>query len=143
MKAAATHYGVDGIFTFSGGTESTAFNSRMVTAMERAGFMIKQLDEWDNPKYLVRLSDEDPTLDIYFSKKFDDSYNPKSGFIAVMVCSDADEACPVVTGAAARVSLPYLDPKAADNTAEEDEAYDMKVMEIGREMLYVMRQVNQ
>lgn len=139
MRAAAKYYGIQDIYTYSGGTESTAFNHRMVSAVDRAGFLVNKLDEWNNPKYLVHLSDTDENLDIYFSKKYDDSYNPQSEFIAVMVCSAADEACPIVPGAEARISLPYLDPKAADDTARESEVYDEKVLEIGRELLFVVR----
>jgi len=138
MRAAAQYYGMQNIYTYSGGTESTAFNHRMVAAIDRAGFLVNKLDEWDNPKYLVHLSDTDENPDIYFSKKYDDSYNPQSNFIAVMVCSDADEACPIVPGAEARISLPYLDPKAADDTPQESEVYDKKMLEIGRELLFAI-----
>ena len=34
-----------------------------------------------------------------------------------MVCGEADAACPVVKGAAARISMPYLDPKIYDDSA--------------------------
>ena len=142
MRAAAEYYGIEGIYTYSGGTESTAFNSRMVDAIDRAGFLVKKLDEWDNPKYLIRLSENDLNMDIYFSKKYDDSYNPNRNFIAVMVCTDADEACPIVAGADARISLPYLDPKNFDDTREESRAYNDKVVEIGREMLFVIQNLN-
>ncbi|MBW2160612.1 MAG: hypothetical protein JRH14_11750 [Deltaproteobacteria bacterium] len=37
-----------------------------------------------------------------FSKTYDDPGNPAEGFVAVMTCSEADEACPVVSGAALR-----------------------------------------
>jgi protein-tyrosine phosphatase/arsenate reductase len=142
MRAAASYYGLDNVYTFSGGTESTAFNYRMVAAVERAGFMVKKLDDRKNPKYLVHLSEYDDNHDIYFSKKFSESYNPDTDFIAVMVCSDADEACPFVPGAMARISLPYTDPKSSDNTSGEASAYDEKVLEIGREIIFTVRQVS-
>jgi hypothetical protein len=53
-----------------------------------------------------------------------------------MTCSSADKNCPVVRGAAERVSLPYDDPKIADGTAEEAATYDDRCAQIAREMLY-------
>lgn len=138
LKAAALYYGVAGMHTYSGGTESTAFNHRMVLALKRAGFRVNQLDVNDNPKYYIPLSDDDYSLDIHYSKRYDESYNPQKQFTALMVCSQADEACPLVLGAYKRVSMPYSDPKDADETPQEAAVYDDKVREIGREMLYAV-----
>jgi hypothetical protein len=57
-----------------------------------------------------------------------------------MVCSQADEACPLVRGAK-RFSLPYEDPKAYDDSVHEAGAYDMKVREMGREILYLVSKI--
>jgi arsenate reductase len=54
-----------------------------------------------------------------------------------MTCSDADENCPVVFGADARFPVRYDDPKQFDGTELEEEKYDERVEQIGREMLYV------
>lgn len=143
IKAAAAYYGIPAVRTYSGGTEATAFHHNMAQAMRDSGFMVNRLDDSENPKYYIPLSDEDLGLDILYSKKFDESYNPKKDFIAVMVCSQADEACPFVEGAFRRVSLPFDDPKKADGTANEQAAYINKVREMGREFLYVMRLVRQ
>ena len=56
---------------------------------------------------------------------------------AVMTCSDADEACPVVFGAEDRFSVPYNDPKEFDNTEFEEVNYDERCRQIAREMLYI------
>lgn len=137
LRTAAAYYGIEGFETFSGGTEATAFNPRMVSAIQRAGFAVEKRDSSANPKYVVHTGESDVNQRVLFSKKFSDGYNPQSGFIAVMVCTQADEACPVVPGAAKRISLPYRDPKEFDNTENEERAYDDKVREIGREMLYM------
>jgi protein-tyrosine-phosphatase len=142
LRTAAVILEIDNIHSYSGGTESTAFNHRMVAAIERAGFQVDQLDQTDNPTYSIGLSPQDQNNMRYFSKRYDDKYNPETGFIAVMVCSDADEACPLVEGAASRFSVPYLDPKAFDNTPEEATAYDEKVKEIGREILFLSKQLS-
>ncbi len=139
IKVAALYYGIENIHTFSGGTEATAFNIRMVNALKDFGFNIKALDETLNPKYHIKLAEDDDTLDILYSKVYNESYNPQQNFIAIMVCNSADQGCPIVAGAFKRVSLPYLDPKAFDDTDLEKQKYLEKVSEIGREMLFILK----
>lgn len=133
--AAAAYYDIDGIETFSGGTEATAFNPRAVSAMERAGFVIDN-PGGDNPRYLVRFSEEGAGLRC-FSKKYDDPANPAKDFAAVMTCSQADAECPYIPGASFRIPIAYNDPKEADNTPEEQGRYDERCRQIGREMMYL------
>jgi len=133
--AAAAHCGVIGVQTYSGGTEATAFNPRAAEAIKRAGFAIAN-PGGDNPHYRVRYSESAPAIEC-FSKTYDDRFNPRRGFVAVMTCSQADEACPVVHGAARRVPIAYDDPKASDGTAEETSTYDARCWQIGAEMLYL------
>lgn len=142
FRTAVAFYGLSSLYSFSGGTESTAFNHRMVDALRQFGFELEKLTESDNPLYQLKLAGKDAGPKMY-SKKYTDSHNPQEGFIAVMVCSDADKNCPLVEGADARFSLPYLDPKSADNTALEQETYMAKVREIGREILYMVSLVKQ
>ena len=139
--AAAVYFGVDGVETYSGGTEATAFNPRAVAAMERAGFVIERpaADE-DNPRYQVSLAEGVPAMTA-FSKIWQDPVNPDDGFAAVMTCSQADASCPFVRGAALRVSLPYKDPKVADGTEQEAARYDERARQIALEMLYLFRLV--
>ncbi len=136
---AAAYYGISGVETYSGGTEATAFNPRAVAAITRAGFVVEN-PGGQNPRYQVSYSPKAKPLEC-FSKIYSDPYNPQSDFMAVMTCSQADEACPIVRGASARVSLPYLDPKVADNTPEEAAKYDERCLQIATEMLYLMSQV--
>ena len=133
---AATYFGIDSIETFSGGTEATAFNPRAVAALERVGFQIIN-PGGENPHYQVSFGQDAPTLEC-FSKVYDDPFNPKKDFAAIMTCSDADENCPFIPGASFRLSLTYEDPKVADNTPEESAKYDERVQQIGRELLYAM-----
>jgi arsenate reductase len=133
--AAAEHFGIDGVRTFSGGTEATAFNRHAVAAIERAGFLVRN-PGGENPRYRVTFSDDAPALEC-FSKTYDDPFNPARGFAAIMTCSDADEACPLVLGAALRARLPYDDPKIADGTPEEALQYDARCLQIAIEMLYL------
>ena len=137
MKAAAIYFDIKNINTYSGGTEATAFNHRMVTALIDEGFELEKLDESENPKYKLNLSSE-ISHNIYFSKKYDHETNPSSGSLAIMVCDDANESCPIVHGAKEKHSLTYKDPKAFDDSPKESKMYTEKVFEIGRELLFLM-----
>lgn len=138
-QTAAHYYGIENVETFSGGTEATAFNHRAVTAMKQAGFDIATIKDDKNPVYKVRFSSDAPALTV-FSKKYDDDFNPKSDFAAIMTCSHADENCPFIPGAK-RIALTYDDPKDFDGTPQEAAKYTERVHEIGREILYAFSQV--
>jgi len=152
-KTAAAHFDVPNIETFSGGTEATAFNPRAIAALRRAGFEISSPEPTaninpaknnpakinpakDNPRYQVRFADSASPLEC-FSKVYNEPPNPKSDFCAIMTCSQADQSCPIVTGASLRIAIPYDDPKAFDNTPEETLKYDERSQQIAREMLYL------
>lgn len=136
-QTAAAHYGVPHVATFSGGTEATAFNPRAVAALRRAGFNIPDPAAAPNPRYRVSFSEGAEPL-VCFSKVYSDAPNPAADFCAVMTCSDADENCPMVAGAAGRIAIPYEDPKAFDGTEQEAAKYDERSRQIAREMLYLM-----
>lgn len=137
---AAAYYQIPNVKTFSGGTESTAFNERAVAACSRAGFEISKSSEGTNPVYEVKYAlDAEPLK--AFSKKYDDPTNPQNGFCAVMTCSQADKACPVVKGAASRVAVPYNDPKAYDGNPQEKAKYDERCRQIATETFYVFSKV--
>ncbi|SHF16473.1 arsenate reductase [Fodinibius roseus] len=135
----AEYLGLDHIQTYSGGTEATAFNPRAVAAVERAGFKVED-PGGENPRYNVFFDENKEPL-VCFSKRFDDSHNPRRNFAAVMTCTDADENCPVVPGAEKRFSIPYVDPKESDGTPGEMETYDKRCRQIAMEMFYLMSQV--
>lgn len=139
-QTAAHYYGINNVETFSGGTEATAFNPRAVTAMKQAGFDITTIKDGSNPVYKVKFSEEAPALTV-FSKKYDDDFNPKKDFAAIMTCSHADENCPLVLGASARIALTYNDPKEFDGSPQESDKYAERVREIGTEILYAFSQV--
>jgi arsenate reductase len=138
-QTAAAHYGINGVQTFSGGTEATAFNPRAVAAVERAGFHVKN-PGGDNPKVEVKYAEDSEPM-ICFSKTFDDEFNPDTHFAAIMTCSDADENCPFVPGTSFRKAVTFRDPKESDGTDQEKETYDERCLQIGREMFYMMSMV--
>lgn len=137
---AAAYYGVENVKTYSGGTEATACNERSVVALKRVGFNITKTTETNNPIYNIQYNADAQKL-IAFSKKYDDASNPNKGFCAIMTCTSADEACPVVVGAAKRVATPYEDPKAFDGTADEVRMYDERCKQIATETFYVFSKV--
>jgi protein-tyrosine-phosphatase len=137
---AAHYYGVKGVKTYSGGTETTAFNQRSVACLQRQGFEITPLNEDKNTLYAVVFSPKVPAVKS-FSKVYNDSNNPQNGFIAVMTCSHADEACPVVNGATKRVAIPYIDPKISDGTTLESQTYYDRSAQIATEAFYVFKRV--
>ena len=142
-RVAVSYYGIPGVETYSGGTETTACNERTIGALRRAGFSIVNPSPGaGNPRYLVQFGEAEPPLELY-SKVYSDPENPQDGYLAVMTCSDADENCPIVTGCAERVSLTYVDPKLSDGTPEEAATYDARCREIGRELLFLMSQTKQ
>ncbi len=136
-QAGAAWFGLDGVETYSGGTEATAFNPRAVAAMQRAGFRVEGDTAAANPRFSVRISDDRPRMEA-FSKVYDQPPNPASGYCAVMTCDAAEAACPIVFGADERIAVTYVDPKESDGTEAEPATYDERCRQIGREMLYVM-----
>jgi len=139
-QAAAHYYRMKGVECFSGGNEATSFNPRAVNAMQGVGFEISILKEGENPVHQVRFSKDAPAATAY-SKKYDDAPNPRKDFAAIMVCSDKDANCPVVTGAVRKISLTFEDPKDFDGTPLEGEKYTERVKQIGREILFGFSQV--
>jgi len=132
---------LNNVKTFSGGTEASAFNLRAVQILRNAGIDIVPQDTTSNPNYLVSFA-QDAEKITAFSKKYTDAFNPQKEFCAVMTCSDADEACPVVIGAEERISLTYIDPKKFDNTDQEEVKYAERCRQIAREMLYAFSLVD-
>jgi arsenate reductase (thioredoxin) len=140
-QAAAAYYGLQGVKTFSAGTEATAFYSSAVEALSRAGFDIRKAKIGSNPVFAVKYADNAPVIEA-FSKTIDNAANPKTNFCAVMNCAHADKICPSVPGASLRVSTPYDDPKEFDGTPHEKQKYDERCQQIAREMAYMFSQVH-
>lgn len=139
-QVAAYHFGVKNVFSYSGGTEATALFPSAAKALEEAGLHISKLAETGNPVYSIKYAENEVPL-IGFSKRFDDDFNPKSGYAAIMTCTHADQNCPFIPDAAKRISLPYEDPKAFDNTPQQEEKYAERCRDIAREFMYVFSKI--
>ena len=143
FRTAAKYYGHENVETFSGGTEGTALYPEVAESFKRHGFTaVKDLAP-ENPHWqifhpLLESEDHTPFL---FSKAYHEAPNPASDYVAVMVCDSANEACPMVVGAAARFPLTFVDPKRSDGTQECSDVYDATLKEIAAEMGYLARQL--
>ena len=104
--------------------------------LANTGFKVTALSEGPNPVYAIKYA-EDANPMIGFSKKYDDGFNPVSGFAAIMTCSDADNGCPFIAGAEFRIAIPYEDPKEFDHSPEKSDGYARRSLQIATEMFYV------
>ncbi len=141
MQTLASHFNIDTITTYSGGTEATAMAKPIVETLKNQGFEIQQLSQEQNPVYAIKYDPKSLPV-IGFSKKYDNEFNPNSGFAAVMTCSEADGGCPFVAGSEIRIPITYEDPKISDNTDKQSEVYLTRSNQIASEMYYVLSQLN-
>ena len=140
-KVAADVFGLPQVQTYSGGTEATAMNRRVIESLKRSGFRIDAIDNnGENPRYRLSYSDSAEPL-VCWSKIYDELPNPTSDYCAIMTCSSADDACPIVSGCELRLPIRYEDPKVADDTPQESFVYDERSRQICREMQFAMSQV--
>jgi len=136
----ATHFKVKDVYCFSGGTEATSLFSMVKVTLEEQGFIFKTVKEGTNPRFEIYFSNQAEAI-IGFSKTYDDEFNSKSNFAALMTCSHADENCPFIPGAEKRIPITYEDPKEFDNTPQQKEKYKERSLQIASEMYYVFSKI--
>lgn len=141
MQTLANFYGHNEITCYSGGTEVTAIYPMVLNTLTNQGFQINLIVEQQNAVFAIKSGKNNLPL-IAFSKKYNDAFNPQSDYCAILTCDSADESCPVVHGAASRFAMTYKDPKYADNTDTESEAYWTTSLTIANEMHYVLSLIN-
>ena len=137
----AFYVGIKNIRCYSGGTETTALFPMAAETLKNMGFQIDTLSETENPVYSIKYAHNSHPI-IGFSKTFDNHFNPKSNFAAIMTCSSADIGCPIVGGSDGRFPITFEDPKAYDNTPLQKEKYHERSLQIATELLYVMKKAN-
>ena len=136
----AAYFKIPNVESYSGGTEATAMYPMVVKTLQKQGFKIEQLSTETNPVYIIKFHSNSLPI-IGFSKKFDHSFNPESDFCAIMTCSSADEGCPFIPGATERVPITFEDPKAFDNTSQQEEKYLERSIQIATELYYVFSNI--
>jgi arsenate reductase len=136
---AANYFNLN-IAAFSGGTEVTAFHRNTVKTLQKVGFTFK-LENFShqNPSYLISFDGANKSI-VGFSKRFDDPAN-KEPFIAITTCNNADTNCPFIPTANHRFHLPFVDPKASDETAHKDETYLKTNRQIAAEVFFIFSEV--
>lgn len=138
----AAYFEIPNIICFSGGTEATAVYPTVIQTLENIGFLISKETSAENPVYSITYATDKAPL-LAFSKKYDDDFNPQTGFAAIMTCSQADGGCPFVAGSEKRISIMYEDPKISDGTPQQKEVYLERSIQIATEMKYVFSQIGQ
>lgn len=140
-QAIAFDLGLKNVFSYSGGTETTALAPMVAKVLEKSGFKVIPASGGSNPIYLIKYADNDPPV-VGFSKTHDHDFNPRAGFAAIMTCSLADENCPFIQGAERRIPIIFEDPKAFDNTPQQEEVYMERSLQIATEMFFAFSQID-
>ncbi|WP_291868893.1 protein-tyrosine-phosphatase [Maribacter sp.] len=136
----AAYFNIANIFCYSGGTEVTALFPMAAKALTISGFHIKTISNENNPVYSIKNSENNHPI-LGFSKTYDDTFNPTSEFAAILTCSNADKGCPFITGAEQRIPITFEDPKAFDNTPQQEEKYVERSIQIATELLFVFSNI--
>jgi arsenate reductase len=136
----AFYFGIKNTQCYSGGTEATAMFPKVAETLTNQGFQIQQLSDTQNPVYAVKFDKNEHSI-ICFSKIYNDDFNPRNKFGAIITCNNADEGCPIVLGAEARFPIKYDDPKVFDNTDQQTEKYAERSLEIAQEMWWVFKSI--
>ncbi|WP_432410829.1 low molecular weight phosphatase family protein [Rasiella sp. SM2506] len=137
----AHYFSIKNVFCYSGGTEATALFPMVAEVLKNSGFQITTLSKNENPIYSIKYAENEHPI-LGFSKNLANDFNPKSEFAAIMTCSQADSDCPFIAGAEKRISIPFEDPKAFDNTPQQVEKYTERSLQIATELCYVFSQIN-
>lgn len=140
-KTIAEYLLIKNIECYSAGTITSALYPKIADVLEQQGFYIEKLTTTNNPIYFIKYQDNKMPI-IAFSKDLNHLFNPKTEFIAVMTCSEADKGCPFIIGAEERISVTYQDPKISDSTTEQSKVYIQRSLQIASEMLYVFSKIN-
>ncbi len=137
LRVALARYGLQNIDVMSAGTIAAALHLNVIKALRTFDVDIRYELPWGtNPFYYLRWKNIDAPCPPMYAKTIMQlpTFAP---LIAIMVCDDADRNCPSISGARYRFSLPYKDPKWADNTDDEQTIYIQKIREIGTQMHYI------
>ena len=136
FMAAAAHYEVQNVHSFSGGVEPSSFDIRTANALKRAGVKMSKNREI----YTLKIGTTYPSF-LMYSKRYDDVQNPKSDFLALVLSEVADKQLSPFPGADKKITISYEDMEKHDGQPNEDEVYDRGCREMAREMFYLFSYV--
>jgi len=140
-QAIASHFELKNVFCYSGGTAATALFPMVAKTLEKSGFKVRVISDGINPVYSIKYDKNEHPI-IGFSKTYDDNFNPKSEFSAIMTCSHADANCPFIAGAEKRIPITYGDPKEFDGTPKQEAKYQECSLQIATEFFHVFSKIN-
>ena len=145
FRTAALYYGLKNVYTFSGGTESTALFPEVAQSFARHGFKVLPIQAYNQQAYKIFIEnlEKEDTTPVLFSKKYNNEYNAQENYHAVMVCDSANESCPIVHGSKKRHSLMFVDPKKSDGELNQSHVYDNTLALIASELAFVARRVRE
>lgn len=139
---AAIYFEIPNVFSYSGGTEVTAFHRNTVRCLQGCGFEFNVLDfSHQNPRYLITFGKTTKNI-VGFSKLYDSQEN-QFPYIAITTCNSADENCPFIPDAIHRFHLPYKDPKIFDTTNLIKEKYKETSKQIAGELFMIFSYIKQ
>ena len=136
----ASYFDIQNVTCYSGGTETTAIYPMVLETLESSGFEVTPLSAESNPIYSIKYAVNEHPI-IGFSKEMEHSFNPKTNFLAVFTCNEAEQNCPIAFGAKKKISLPFIDPKAYDNNPIKFQKYNETNLQIATEFYYVFSQI--
>ena len=136
----ALYFDINHVYCYSGGTETTALYPATAKALESSGFKIESQAQGINPLYRIKYAENQAAI-MGFSKTYEHDSNPKAGFAAILTCSQADQGCPFIPGAEVRISMPFEDPKAFDNTPLKTIKYLERSLQIATELKYIFSNI--
>jgi arsenate reductase len=137
---AIEYFNLDGITSYSGGTEVTAMHRNTVKSLRDVQFKFDLVTfSHENPVYEVTYENNKNPI-VSYSKLYDDEFNKKP-FIAITTCDSADKNCPFIPDALKKIHLAYIDPKASDDTPEMSSSYLNTSKEIASEMYFIFKEV--
>jgi hypothetical protein len=137
-QMATLYYGIDNVKCYSGGTTPTYVNQRIIKALANTGFHISEKGiAGKGPKYHLDFGRPSRGFEI-FSKRYDHPMNPDTNYIAISLCYNPEECCPISYGADQQLTIPYEDLQSYDNTPLEQAKYDEQCRQIARDMFYIM-----
>ncbi len=137
---AANYFNIKNVYTYSGGTEITAFNDNAINALIRVGVEVIKINEEINPKYEIYFDNNKKPI-VCFSKLYNNNINPKNDFAAIMTCGEAEQNCPFIPHLDLRIATTYNDPKFYDDSVFKNQKYDECCKQIATEIFYVFSKV--
>jgi arsenate reductase (thioredoxin) len=138
---AAIYYTIENFYSHSSGTSVTACNPRMIQTLNAIGFKISPHLKETQIYYTLNFSQQLSQI-ILYSKLNTQAIDQDLPFAALMICTNADQNCPLLSNAEKRISLPHHDPKAYDHTPLETKKYAETSRQIATELFYVMSQIH-